>query len=159
MTFSEMPVLCCLSHNASLFQLKPETTKKNTTHSSSPTKDLSYLQRTSKFNNLQFNCCNCLFLITGHDCALCRFTIYRQHNVHWTELQCDSLTSRPLLQVKSSLQIFLTHACNTYCIVKILVKPLLNLAKQITNCLYSNSSILFPKQILIICNLFGFQGQ
>lgn len=95
-------------HNASLFLLKPETTKKNTTHSSSPTKALSYLQRTSKFNNLQFNCCNCLFLITGHYCALCRFTNYRQHNVHWTELQCESLTSRALLQVKPSLQNILT---------------------------------------------------
>lgn len=32
-------------YNAPLFLLKPETKKRNTTYSSSPTKDLSYLQR------------------------------------------------------------------------------------------------------------------
>lgn len=83
--FSDIAVLCCLWQMTILhcfyWNLRPRTT----TYTSSPTKAHSFFfAEATKFNNLEFNCCNCFFLTICHYCAPCKFKHLGQQNVNWT---------------------------------------------------------------------------
>lgn len=81
--FWELPVVL----RQLCFIVSPETEKRNPAYSSGPHKRPPLFAEATKFNNLQFDCCNCLLLNASHtivhraglqDCCNCR------HNVHWT---------------------------------------------------------------------------
>lgn len=79
----------CGNDNTSLFLMKPET-KEHYIHQQSHKSPLFFAE-TTKFNNLQSNCCSCLFLTICHYCALCKFKNLGQHNVSWTN--CSMTTA------------------------------------------------------------------
>lgn len=85
------------SHNDPLFLLKPESKKRSTTYSSSPSKDdFSCLQRPPNLITYNLTIFNCLLLSTlAAIVHCCRFANYCQHNVRWTELHYASPISRP----------------------------------------------------------------
>lgn len=80
------------SYSGPLFLLKPETKKKEHYIQQQSLKRLLLFAEATKFNNLQFNYCNCLVLCTLATIVnRSRFGSHCQHNVHWTKLQYETL--------------------------------------------------------------------